>query len=145
MLDRWKSICAGLLLLVLWASPLAARSWRISYFSDNINVQENGSAVVSERITLVFDGEWHGIHRVIPIEYPGPRGTNFTLFLDVASVTDGNGNKLRYDSSTSNGYRDLKIYIPDAVDATRMVEIDYTVRNGSRFFDDHDEFYWNVT
>jgi uncharacterized membrane protein YgcG len=39
----------------------------------------------------------------------------------------------------------LKIFIPDAVDATRTVEIDYTVRNGTRFFEDHDEFYWNVT
>ena len=43
------------------------------------------------------------------------------------------------------GSRDLKIYIPDAVDATRSVEIVYNVRNGTRFFDDYDEFYWNVT
>jgi hypothetical protein len=41
--------------------------------------------------------------------------------------------------------RDLKIYIPDAVDATRTVEITYRVRNGTRFFDSYDEFYWNVT
>ena len=26
-----------------------------------------------------------------------------------------------------------------------MVNIDYTVRNGVRYFDDYDEFYWNVT
>ena len=101
--------------------------------------------MVTERITLVFDGEWHGIHRTIPIEYPGPNGTNYELFLRVTSVTDGSGGKLKYDSSTSNGARDLKIYIPDAVDATRTVEITYRVRNGTRFFDDHDEFYWNVT
>ena len=44
-----------------------------------------------------------------------------------------------------NGERDLKIYIPDAVDATRTVEITYRVRNGTRFFDSYDEFYWNVT
>ena len=63
----------------------------------------------------------------------------------ITSVTDGSGGKLKYDSSTSNGSRDLKIYIPDAVDATRTVEITYRVRNGTRFFDSHDEFYWNVT
>ena len=101
--------------------------------------------MVTERITLVFDGEFHGIHRTIPIEYPGPNGTNYELFLTVTSVTDGSGGKLKYDSSTSSGARDLKIYIPDAVDATRTVEITYRVRNGTRFFDDHDEFYWNVT
>src|SRR5262249_30668961 len=106
---------------------------------------KDGSAVVSERITLVFVGQWHGIHRIIPVEYPGPKGTNYELFLNVATVTDGNGDKLKYDSSTSNCYRDLKIYIPEAVDTTRTVEIISRVRNGTRFFDGHDEFYWNVT
>ena len=100
---------------------------------------------MTERISLVFVGEWHGIHRTIPIEYPGPNGTNYELFLQIKSVTDGQGGKLKYDSSTSNGARDLKIYIPDAVDTTRTVEITYRVRNGTRFFKDYDEFYWNVT
>ena len=31
------------------------------------------------------------------------------------------------------------------MDTTRTVEIDYIVRNGIRYFEDHDEFYWNVT
>jgi uncharacterized membrane protein YgcG len=132
-------------LLLLFASPVFARSWRVADFNDTIVVHEDGSAVVHERITLAFEGEWHGIHRFIPIEYPGARGTNYTLFLNVTGVTDGNGGKLKYESSTSNGFRDLKILIPEAVDATRTVEIDYTVRNGTRFFEDHDEFYWNVT
>ena len=100
---------------------------------------------MKERINLVFIGQWHGIHRTIPVEYPGPRGTNYTLFLDVIGVTDGAGQKLKYESKTSGGYRDLKIYIPGAVDTTRTVEISYIVRNGIRYFEDHDEFYWNVT
>ena len=136
---------ASCFLLVIFATPLFARSWRVADFSDTISVHEDGSAAVHERITLAFDGEWHGIHRFIPIEYPGARGTNYTLFLRVTGVTDGSGGKLKYESSTANGFRDLKIFIPDAVDATRTVEIDYTVRNGTRFFEDHDEFYWNVT
>ena len=126
-------------------SPLFAKSWRVSNFQDTITVNPDGSALVNETITLNFVGEWHGIHRTIPIEYPGPNGTNYQLFLNVTSVTDENGGKLKYDSSTSGAYRDLKIYIPDAVDATRTVEIAYRVRNGTRFFDDYDEFYWNVT
>ena len=136
---------ASCFLLVIFATPLFARSWRVADFSDTMSVHEDGSAAVHERITLAFDGEWHGIHRFIPIEYPGARGTNYTLFLRVNGVTDGSGGKLKYESSTANGFRDLKIFIPDAVDATRTVEIDYTVRNGTRFFEDHDEFYWNVT
>ena len=31
------------------------------------------------------------------------------------------------------------------MDTTRTVQISYTLRNAVRFFDDHDEFYWNVT
>jgi hypothetical protein len=134
-----------LLLFCALATTAQAKSWRVADFQDRIHVNKDGSAEVTERITLVFVGEWHGIHRIIPIEYPGPHGTNYELYLDVTSVGDGEGGKLKYESSVSNGSRDLKIYIPDAVDTTRTVEITYRVRNGTRFFEDHDEFYWNVT
>jgi uncharacterized membrane protein YgcG len=131
--------------LLGWSGNLFAQSWRIANFEDTIFVRADGSTLVKERIDLVFIGTWHGIHRTIPIEYPGPRGTNYTLFLKVTGVTDATGQKLKYDSKTSGNYRDLKIYIPDAVNTTRTVEIDYTVRNAIRYFEDHDEFYWNVT
>jgi hypothetical protein len=133
------------LFLGLVTGLASAKSWRISDFQDDIVVNKDGTAVVTEHITLVFVGEWHGIHRTIPIEYPGPSGTNYELFLDVKRVTDGEGEKLKYESSTANGSRDLKIYIPGAVDTTRTVEITYELRNGTRFFKDYDEFYWNVT
>jgi hypothetical protein len=133
------------LLLIPCSAAAQAHNWRVADFKDTISIAANGTALVSEKITLTFVGEWHGIHRTIPVEYPGPEGTNYALFLDVMSVTDENGNKLKYDSSKSGNYRDLKIYIPGAVDATRVVNIDYSVRNGVRFFDSYDEFYWNVT
>jgi hypothetical protein len=132
--------------LILWLQGNSfARSWQISDFHDTMTVTHDGSLAVSERITAQFEGEFHGIFRDIPIEYPGPHGTNFTLFLKITGITDENGNKLRYESHTSNGYRHLKIYIPHAADATRIVQIDYIVRNAIRYFDNYDEFYWNVT
>jgi uncharacterized membrane protein YgcG len=133
------------LALCLFTPFATAKDWRITDFNDKIVIDANGSTSVQERITLEFNGQWHGIHRTIPIDYPGPNGANYKLFLKVASVTDGSGNKLKYESSTSHGFRDLKIFLPDAVDATRTVEIDYTVRDAIRYFDEHDEFYWNVT
>jgi hypothetical protein len=145
----WQRISFVLLLLIfcgaLYAAPLYARSWRIADFQDSIAVSKDGSAVVTERITLAFVGQWNGIHRTIPVEYPGPNGTNYELYLKVISVTDGQGGNLKYESSTSNGSRDLKIYLPGTVDTTRLVQITYEVRNGTRFFKDYDEFYWNVT
>jgi uncharacterized membrane protein YgcG len=135
-----------LLLGILPGSAAAQnKSWRIADFKDTISINRDASTLVSEKITLEFVGTWHGIHRTIPVEYPGPHGTNYTLFVDVKRVTDDNGNKLKYDSSKSGDFLDLKIYIPDAVDATRVVNIDYAVRNAIRSFDDHDEFYWNMT
>jgi uncharacterized membrane protein len=134
-----------LIVTVCLPAPAAAKSWRVSNFQDNITVKPDGSATVNETITLVFVGEWHGIHRAIPIEYPGPDGTNYQLFLEVTSVTGEDGAKLKYDSSSSGAYRDLKIYVPDAVNSTRTVNIAYRVRNATRFFDQYDEFYWNVT
>jgi uncharacterized membrane protein len=137
------------LLLLLFLLPISAaaqsHSWRVTDFRDTISIAADGKALVSEKITLAFVGEWHGIHRTIPVEYPGPQGTNYTLFVKVLSITDENGNKLKYDSSKSGNYRDLKIYIPGAVDTTRIVNIDYSVLNAIRVFDSYDEFYWNVT
>jgi uncharacterized membrane protein len=146
---RWRRsqlrLCEVLACVLFSVSPLLAKSWRVTDFQDDIIVDRDGSAGVTERITLAFVGQWQGIHRTIPIEYPGPNGTNYELFLKVTNVTDESGGKLKYESSTANGARDLKIYIPNAVDATRTVAITYRVRNGTRFFKDYDEFYWNVT
>ncbi len=138
-------LIAVLACLATFALPASAKNWRVADFQDSITVSADGSALVRERISLAFVGEWHGIHRFIPIEYPGPNGTNYTLFIDLISITDDSGAKLKYETSTSRGFRDFKIYVPNAVDATRSVEIDYLVKNGTRFFDGHDEFYWNVT
>jgi Predicted membrane protein (DUF2207) C-terminal domain/Predicted membrane protein (DUF2207) N-terminal domain len=140
---HWRVL---LLACALAFTPLLhAKSWRITDFHDTISISQNGSARVNERMTIQFEGEWHGIHRTIPIEYPGPHGTNYTLLLRIISITDGNGSNLKYESHTSNGFRDLKIYIPDAVDATKVVQIEYAAKNGIRYFDSYDEFYWNVT
>ncbi|HEY1801237.1 MAG TPA: DUF2207 domain-containing protein [Terriglobales bacterium] len=144
-LKRSSQAVLFLLPVLFFASPLHARSWRIANFDDNITVTRNGTADVREQIAIVFVGSFQGIHRTIPIHYPGPTGTNYTLFLNVKGITDQDGMPLKYESSTSGDFRDLKIYIPGAQDTTKTVVIQYSVRNGVRYFPDHDEFYWNVT
>ncbi len=136
---------AVVLFCIALAVPAFARDWHITSFVDNVTVAQDGTMTVREHMVVDFEGAFHGIYRDIPIEYPGPHGSNYTLLLTVTSVTDGQGGKLKYDSSVQNGNRHLKIYIPDAVDARRVVEISYTIKNGVRWFDDHDELYWNVT
>jgi uncharacterized membrane protein len=147
--SRSRAFSAGKILVVMLALvfslPAQARSYHISKFNSNIHVAEDGSARVEEQITFVFSGEFHGIYRDIPVDYPGPSGSNYTLFIKVGAITDESGDKLKVEKKTSGGFLHLKIYVPGAVDATRTVNIEYSVANGTRFFEDHDEFYWNVT
>src|SRR5690242_10907512 len=95
------------------------RSWRISDFSADIDVYKNGSADINERLTLAFVGSFHGIHRYIPVDYVGPEGSNYSLFLRVQKVTDEEGNPLKYSSKNQGGYRVLTIYIPGATDTSK--------------------------
>jgi hypothetical protein len=128
------------------ASFTSAKDRHLKKFFSEIVVTPSGSVDVTENITMQFvGGPWHGINRYIPVEYSGPRGLNYTLFLDVKDITDDTGAKLRYESSRERHYLNLKIYIPNADNSTRTISIHYTVSDALKFFDDHDEFYWNVT
>jgi len=145
---RRRYIALVLLLCVFFPAHLFAqgRQLRIQKFESEITVTPDAKVDVTENITFQFKGgPWHGVYRTIPVEYVGPSGLNYSLFLDVRSVTDGNGNKLKFESSRERQNRKLKIFIPDADNSTQTVVIDYVVRDALRFFDDHDEFYWNVT
>jgi len=144
--SRQKTRIVLLLTILLSVTlPGFAREWHITRFNSNMQVSQDGTMTISEHLTVDFNGVYHGIYRDIPIEYPGPHGSNYTLFLSVTGVTDGFGHKLKYESSVHGDFRHLKIYIPNAANTSRMVQIDYTVKNAVRWFDDHDELYWNVT
>ena len=139
-----------LLLLLVCAitapAPSFARDWHINRFDAEIKIDADGHAEVTEHIALHFEGEYHGIYRTIPVNYPGPGGTNFRLILDHISAEDGETHApLKFDSSRDGDYRKLKIYVPGAIDADKRVDIHYRVLNPVRHFDDYDEFYWNVT
>jgi len=130
----------------LFPSSLSAKDRRLLKFFSEIDVLPDATVDVSEHITFQFiGGPWHGIYRDIPVEYAGPRGLNYSLFLNVKSVSDEDGVKLKYQTSRERQYLRLKIYIDQADNSTRTVSIEYTVSDALRFFEDHDEFYWNVT
>jgi uncharacterized membrane protein len=132
------------LLLVFTLRPAAAE-WHVADFQASVAVDSAGGIAVAERIAVKFSGPYHGIYRTIPVDYPGPDGSNYHLYLKMRGVTDGAGEPLRYESSRQGAFEKLKIYIPDAVDAERVVMISYTIPNATRFFEGYAEFYWNVT
>jgi hypothetical protein len=52
---------------------------------------------------------------------------------------------LRTETSRERHYIKYKVWIPGASNATRTIVLRYRATNGLRFFDEHDELYWNVT
>lgn len=139
-------IAVVLAALLLWATPASAqRTLVIERFDTAIEVAADGTVTVEELIVPRFTGSWQGIFRTIPVQYRTPQGLNYTLRLRVLSITDDEGRTLDYESSRERHYRKLKIWVPGAVDATRRVRVRYQVSNALRFFETHDELYWNVT
>jgi hypothetical protein len=137
---------SSLAVLSFLTLPLTAKERRLLKFYSNIDVLADSSVEVTENITFQFiGGPWQGIYRTIPVEYAAPAGLNYSLFVDVKRIADEDGRKLRYETSRERQYLKLKIYLPNADNSTRTISIEYRVSDALRFFDEHDELYWNVT
>jgi uncharacterized protein (TIGR04222 family) len=135
-----------LLGLVVTATPAwAQRSLAIKGFDATIAVERDATLDVTETITAQFTGSWNGIYRTIPVVYRSPQGFNWTLGLKLVSATDESGRALKVQASRERHYLKYKIWVPDAYNATHTVTLHYLAYNGLRFFEDHDELYWNVT
>jgi uncharacterized membrane protein YgcG len=144
---HWLFVAALVAVLLFpSASALTTRELRIEDFHSEVIVMPDSSIDVTEKIQVHFlGGPWHGLYRSIPVEYVTPQGFNYSLFLNVKQITDGGGHSLKFDTSRERHYRKLKIYVPDADNSTQTISIEYTVSDALRFFEDHDELYWNVT
>lgn len=141
-----------LLLLALAAAAAgpvpveAQRTLAIRRFEATIVVNRDGSLDVTETITAQFTGSWNGIYRTIPVEYRTPQGFNWSLRLDFLGATGGpEGAPLKVERARERHYMKYKIWVPGAENATRTVQLHYRAKNGLRFFEDHDELYWNIT
>jgi hypothetical protein len=153
MRSRVLLLIGALALCLPQRATSQGQSIRIRDFGALLTVHTDGTMDVLEQLTIGFTGEWHGINRDISLHHSTARGRPTKLDIQVGNVTDGNGNPLRVEESTTdNGWtRSLKIYVPDAIDADRKVIIRYRVSNAIRFYfktarqDAFDELYWNVT
>jgi len=136
----------ALTVVLLAASPLAAqRSYEIRRFDTRIEVRKDRSLDVTEQVEIAFTGSWNGLYRTIPIEYRNNAGFNWSIQVRDIDVTDGEGRALRTETARDGHRLKIKMWIPGAHDAVRVVKLHYTVAGGLRFFEDHDELYWNAT
>ena len=150
MMRRLLRIGRRFLLGMIWMAAsmpavTGARSLILESFAVEIQVLPTGDLLVTEKIQPRFTGSWNGLERSIPVEYRTPQGFSYNLDLRPVSVTDDRGAALKYESERDRHYRTFRIWIPGAVDATRTLIFTYRVANGLKFFEDHDELYWNVT
>jgi hypothetical protein len=65
---------ASIAFFLCLAMPALARNWRIADFHSTVAIDDRGATSVTEKITLVFVGQYNGIWRSIPVEYPSPNG-----------------------------------------------------------------------
>jgi uncharacterized membrane protein len=127
------------------ALPAAARELTIQHFDETVTVNADGTIEVTEIIEAHFTGSWNGLYRTIPVEYETPQHLNYSLLLEPLSVTDDDGHSLKYEQKRDGRNLKFKIWIPGAQDTTKTVMLHYRILDAIRFFDDHDELYWNVT
>ena len=133
-------------LVAAFSSAAAARQLVIQHFDDTVVISADGTVEVTENIEVRFSGtNWHGIYRAIPVEYTDPHGFDYKLLIDPIAVTDETGHPLKYERSQQGRNTRFKIYVPNPDNSVRTVVIRYRVLDALRFFDDHDELYWNVT
>jgi Predicted membrane protein (DUF2207) C-terminal domain/Predicted membrane protein (DUF2207) N-terminal domain len=128
-----------------FVTPAAAREIAIENFDVDLTVAADGHLDVTEQIRLRFTGAWNGVARDIPVDYHTPEGLGYRLWLDHVAATDEAGQTLRMESRRVGHNAEYKIWIPGAEDAVRTVVLRYRAGNALRYFDSHDELYWNVT
>lgn len=121
---------------------------RIVDFRSMIDIGKTGVVQVEETITVIAEGQRikRGIYRDIPTRFKDAGGRLHKAGIEVLSVErDGNAEEFQVNRSPDG----IRIYIgsPDVylVPGRYTYTIVYETTRQIRFFDSHDEFYWNVT
>jgi len=142
-----KKIFAILLSTIycLLSIQVATATWWIDSYNTRIEVQENSTLLITETIEANFSEEaHHGIYRIIPNYITKEDGTLEKLRLKLISITDGEGNKYNYSTSSTPKAVQYKIGSPETLIQTpKTYIITYQVSNGLLYFDDHNEVYWD--
>ncbi len=141
-----RLLCA--LVLLAGLSGVASAREEIRSFHADIDVQADGVLNVTEEIAVNVEGNRisRGIFRDIPLRYEDASGRMREVRLDVTGVTR-NGQPERYATERGSGVLRIRIGNPDVLlqPGVHTYAISYETTRQIRFFDDHDELYWNVT
>ncbi|MFZ1323747.1 MAG: DUF2207 domain-containing protein, partial [Candidatus Saccharimonadales bacterium] len=143
-----KSLLAGLVLgsvLVAFAGQALAdtNDFVINDFSANYqlrNDDKQGTMTVTEDITVTFTDNNHGLLRAVPNTYKAN-----SLRLNINYAESDSGAPAQFTTYQENDNTVIKIGDPNrTVTGRQHYRINYEVSNIISFYDDHDEFYWDI-
>ena len=127
-----------IIVLLVGVASLFAVDYYIREYQIYVDIGENGVHHVEEYLTVVFEGEHHGIVREIPIDYRDYNGKTIARVKNLFVSED-------YTSNYDNGY--LVLQIGDA-DKTVTGVVNYTIAYdydlGADFNEGYDEIYLNL-
>lgn len=104
------------------------------------NTDKQGELKVVENIDLTFSDNNHGILRAIPNKYK-----NVSNKIEITKVSSTSGAPSSYSTYKENDNLVVKIGDKDkTVTGKQNYKIEYKMQNVIGFYNDHDEFYWDI-
>lgn len=133
------SRCRPLLFAILLLLAPIARAQQNNALTLVLSVQDDGSALATERLTLASPMQ-EPLHWRIPTAVVSPLGVRRLLFIDVLEISDGRGNLLHTRARHFGDALDVLVPIQPLADNT--LRVTYSVRNAVRFRDSDDDLIW---
>ena len=121
---------------------------RIILYNSVININKDGSMLVSEQIRVHSEGREikRGIYRDFPTDYKDKYGNNIKIKFEIQEILRDGHKEPYHTENLSNG---IRIYIGDPSYFLRPGEYSYTITYKTNrqlgYFENFDELYWNVT
>ncbi|ANM09402.1 MULTISPECIES: DUF2207 domain-containing protein [unclassified Rhizobium] len=143
---RFFGFCFALLLML--AAPAAFAAEVIDSFASAITLEKSGAMTVTETITVNAEGNRinHGIFRDFPLYFTDAGGHRRSVDFDMVAVTRDGADEPWHTESISGG---IRIYAGSAevtvMPGRHRYVFTYKTNRQIRYFDDHDELYWNLT
>ncbi len=136
-----------LALVILFATAATAfAAEQINRYDVKIVVEQDGDILVTETIDVTSEGNRirRGIFRDLPRLYE-QNGVNLPFRYDIKRI-HRDGKKEPYEVSRDGNAVRWRIGDPDVFlrDGRHVYEIEYSVKNQIRYFQTHDELYWNA-
>jgi uncharacterized membrane protein YgcG len=143
-----RGLLACFALLAAFLSVPAFANEVITNFHSDITLNKDATMLVRENIDVIAEGDQirRGIFRDFPLTFLDDQGREVSVEFDLISVTRDGHEEPYHTEKISGG---IRIYAGDPnvfLDfGAHSYVFTYETSRQVRYFDDHDELYWNVT